>query len=314
MSQAYALQRFIAACAGRGAYPIKFNGSIFTVEVRDHPVQDRRINTDADFRMWGGPYWFQNTRLAYWPMLAAGDFDLMQPLFRMYLDALPLARERTRLYFGHDGACFPETMEFWGTYANSNFGWDRAGKPVSHCDNTYIRHYWSGALELLALMLDAFDYTQDARFAQAALLPMAAAVLAFYDQHYPRDASGKLRFEPAQSLETWQAAVNPLPEIAGLRWVLDRLIALAEREARQHPSEAGALLAAWRRLRGELPDLPMRREGEAVVSGSGRRHPGGTGERRKSRAVRRFPVSPVRRRQAGPRTRPLHVRGAPVPA
>jgi hypothetical protein len=31
LSQMFALQRFITACAGRGAYPIKFNGSIFTV-------------------------------------------------------------------------------------------------------------------------------------------------------------------------------------------------------------------------------------------------------------------------------------------
>ena len=33
VSRAYALQRFITACAGRGAYPIKFNGSLFTVPV-----------------------------------------------------------------------------------------------------------------------------------------------------------------------------------------------------------------------------------------------------------------------------------------
>ena len=32
LSRAYALQRYINACAGRGAYPIKFNGSIFTVD------------------------------------------------------------------------------------------------------------------------------------------------------------------------------------------------------------------------------------------------------------------------------------------
>jgi len=34
VSRAYTLQRFIAACSGRGNYPIKFNGSIFTV---NHP-------------------------------------------------------------------------------------------------------------------------------------------------------------------------------------------------------------------------------------------------------------------------------------
>ena len=32
VSRGYTLQRFIGACAGRGAFPIKFNGSIFTVD------------------------------------------------------------------------------------------------------------------------------------------------------------------------------------------------------------------------------------------------------------------------------------------
>jgi len=35
ISQGYALQRFINACGGRGAFPIKFNGSIFTVDARE---------------------------------------------------------------------------------------------------------------------------------------------------------------------------------------------------------------------------------------------------------------------------------------
>ncbi|MCS6950948.1 MAG: DUF5703 domain-containing protein, partial [bacterium] len=130
VTRGYALQRFLYACAGRGAYPIKFNGSIFTVDSRE---PDEHF--DADYRRWGGEYWFQNTRLIYWNMLPAGDYDLMQPLFRMYRDALPLARERTRRYFGHDGAYFPETITSWGAYANVNYGWNREGKPVSHIDN-----------------------------------------------------------------------------------------------------------------------------------------------------------------------------------
>jgi len=46
VSQMYHLQRFITACAGRGAYPIKFNGSLFTV-----PPADGK--GDADYRRWG---------------------------------------------------------------------------------------------------------------------------------------------------------------------------------------------------------------------------------------------------------------------
>ncbi|NNJ86848.1 MAG: hypothetical protein HKP20_06740, partial [Akkermansiaceae bacterium] len=63
VTRAYVLQRFIHAAGGRGNSPIKFNGSIFTVE------GESLGNWDADFRLWGGNYWWQNTRLPYWSML-----------------------------------------------------------------------------------------------------------------------------------------------------------------------------------------------------------------------------------------------------
>lgn len=218
VSRGYALQRYLTACAGRGAYPIKFNGSIFTV---DTPIGDERF--DADYRRWGGPYWFQNTRLIYWPLLASGDFEFLQPFFRMYVDGLVLATRRTRLYFDHDGAFFPETMYFWGAYANSNYGWKRDGKPAGWVENTYIRHHFNGMLELVAIMLDYYAYTQDKQFARTTLAPVADEVIRFYDGHYKRDGQ-TLVLAPAQSLETFPDVVNPLPDVAGLKWVLTGLL------------------------------------------------------------------------------------------
>lgn len=91
LSQAYKLQRYMNACAGRGNYPIKFNGSLFTVS-----GNEMNEMFDPDYRRWGEPYWFQNTRLPYWTMLAAGDFELMKPLFEMYMgDALETAVKLT---------------------------------------------------------------------------------------------------------------------------------------------------------------------------------------------------------------------------
>jgi len=254
VSQGYALQRFISACAGRGAFPIKFNGSIFTVDSRE---KDEVY--DADYRRWGGPYWFQNTRLPYWPMLASGDYDTLRPLFRMYLDDLPLAKARTPLYFGHEGAFFPETIYFWGVYANENYGWNRKGKPSSHVDNTYIRYYWSGALELTAIMLDYYTYTKDEEFLKTTALPFAEAILEFYDLHYSRDADGKMLIKPSQALETWQKATNPLPPIAGLRFVLDQLLSLPTGQI--SPAER----AHWRRVRKEIPEIPMKRQDGKTV-------------------------------------------------
>jgi len=258
ITRGYVLQRFISACAGRGAYPIKFNGSLFTV---DWPEPESRDNPDA--RRWGPDYWHQNTRLVYWPMLASGDWDLMQPFFRMYLDTLPLQRERTQRYFGHAGAYWPETMSFWGLSRDEDYGVGdvRQGQPLSYHHNRYIRYHWQGALETAAMMLDYHAWSGDDAFVPSTLLPFVREVLTFYDQHYPRDDQGRIRFAPAQSLETWWDCVDPLPEIAGLHFVLGQLLTLPEALA---PAEDRAF---WQRLRGELPDLPTREvDGRTLIA------------------------------------------------
>jgi hypothetical protein len=243
LNRAYALQRFVNAAAGRGAMPIKFNGSIFTVDGPGY---------GPDYRRWGGCFWWQNTRLPYWTMLPAGDVDLMEPLWRMYRDMLPLRREITKRYYAHGGAFFAETMYFWGTPCNDDHRWKRAGQPDHLMLNPYIRREWQGGLELAMMMLDRYDYTRDEAFAAETLVPLAAAAIEFYDKHYPRDADGTLRIDPAQSLETWWQAVNPMPEVAGLHAVLPRMLALPDRLTNS------ARRAAWRNLMKRLPPVPTR--------------------------------------------------------
>ena len=259
VSQGYALQRFINACASRGQHPVKFNGSIFTVEAT---YGSGEIETyDADYRMWGGGYWFQNTRLPYWSMVAAGDFDLMQPLFSMYCDMLPLAEFRTKKYYGHDGVFFPETTTFWGTYLDGNYGWDRTNLPLGMTDNQYIRYYWQGGLELSMMMLDAYEHTQDREFAQKQLLPFAHGVVTFFDQHWGRNENGRIHFEPAMALETFWECVNPLVEIVGTTQVIKRLQALPE------DLTTPGQRAAWQKTLDDLPPVPIQaKDGTTVLS------------------------------------------------
>lgn len=253
LSRAYALCRFMNAAGGRGAQPIKYNGSIFTVGTPDNP----------DFRRWGGPgFWFQNQRLVYWPMLAAGDFDLMAPWFRMYRDALPFAKMRCQLYFNHDGANFGETILFWGAEASGHYGWTRPfekrGSPLCEC--SYLTYYWQNNIENLRMMLDYVEHTGDMEFARSTLMPHADEVTKFYDLHYQRDENGKIRFDPAASLETWHTAVNPLPEIAGLGTQLPRLLALPKKLTTAEQR------TRWQRVLAELPPVPKgTKEGKQVL-------------------------------------------------
>ncbi len=249
VSRGYELQRFVNACGGRGVFPIKFNGSIFTVDARE-----KDASYDADYRRWGGGYWFQNTRLTYWPMIMSGDFDLMEPWFRMYLDALPLAMARAKANFGIDhAAMFPETMTFWGTFLNSNYGYNRGDLQSGLSENTYIRRYWQGMIELLAVLLDAYAVSGDEALLRHKLLVLAPPFLRFYRDYYSRrDDDGKILFKPSQALETWHDAVNPAPEIAGLQWVLDGLLALPD------AAVMCELRAEWTKFRSLLPPLPTR--------------------------------------------------------
>ncbi len=255
VSRAYALQRFISACAGRGAYPQKFNGSLFTVDANE-PGE----TFDADYRRWGGGYWLQNTRLIYWPMLKNGDFELMQPFFRFYMQALPYAKAATKRLYGHDGAFFPETMTIWGSYNICNFGWNTSVNPFRHTQNQYIRYYFQGALEVAAMMLDYYRYTQDTCFAQQTLLPFACQVMRFYQQHYGRDENGKIYIYPSQALETYWEAVNPVPAVAGLHWNVDGILQLPDSIF----TDAQRLF--FREMQAILPQMPLgEQNGKPVV-------------------------------------------------
>ena len=246
VTRAYVLQRWMNACGGRGGFPIKFNGSIFNVD---------NAHGHADYRAWGGCYWWQNTRQCYWPMLTAGDFDLMRPLFRLYMDTLAARKVATKNYYGHDGAFYPETLSIWGNYTDEGdlgYGMDRKGKPDGLTDNTYVRRYWQSGLELLVMMLDYHAITQDRTFLDETLAPFATEILTFFDQHWKRGPDGKILFDPAQSLETWHGAVNPLPEIVGLGYVIPRL-------------QAALGQKVFQKTLDDLPAVPMSPDGQRLM-------------------------------------------------
>jgi alpha-L-fucosidase 2 len=251
VARAYQLQRWVMAGAGRGAYPIKFNGSLFAVDgVADYDKNPEGVYQGPDFMRWGGPYWFQNTRHTYWPMLPMGDYEMMLPLFNMYRDMLPLAQERSRHYFKHEGVYFPETILLWGLHRDWDFTTGKEN-PGFYPLNGYVRYHWDGGVELSLMMLEYYRHTEDASFLHETLLPVADAVVNFYFQHYPRDENGKVHFSPSQVLETYHQAENPLPVIVGLHAVLTRLLELPK------PLTTVEQRTRWTRLLGELPDVPM---------------------------------------------------------
>jgi len=255
LSRAYALQRYMSACVGRGKYPIKFNGSLFTV-----PAADKKLE-DADYRQWGPGYWWQNTRLPYHSMSASGDFEMMDPLFNMYArDLMPFFKFRTHKYLGHGGAYIPECIYFWGDMFAETYGTEpfatRADKLQA---SQWHKYEWVSGPELIVLLLDRYAYTEDEKFLRETVLPAARELLGFFDQHYKTGSDGKLDMQPSQALETWVGCVNPMPELAGLYATTERLLALPENLMSSEDR------AFWKRLQAKLPPLPTTKTPDGKV-------------------------------------------------
>ncbi len=243
VSQSYNVFRFIMACQSRGRIQAKFNGGLFT-----QPLRGRK-NAQGDDRLWGRRYTYQNQRLLYWPLLMSGDGDLMKPFFDYYWNLLPIRKAITKAWFGHEGAYYRENIEPTGGERDCG----RSGKPPktkpgeNKGKGYYHSYYFTSGLETVTMMTEYVKYSGDKKFRDTVLVPFAREVLLFFDKHYQRDAAGKIRLDPAMVLETWWIAVNPAPDIAGLQFCLDELLAM---KAGTKEDQAN-----WRRFRGEVPPV-----------------------------------------------------------
>ncbi len=247
VTRGYVLQRYVQACQGRGTYPIKFNGGFYTVEPK---AVGKPFN--ADWRSWGDSQWYQNLRHMYHPMLASGDIDMMAPFFKLYESVRPLAESRTKAYHGAEGAYFPETMTNFGTYSGGDYGWDRTGHSPKDVLCPWWQYAWNQGPELVSLMLDKWDYTQDRGFLKKELLPMAESVLKYFDTRFKKDASGRIVLDPTQVVETyWTGVVNDMPSTAGLISITERLTSLPI------SAVSASQKAFFAHMKSACPELPL---------------------------------------------------------
>jgi hypothetical protein len=261
VAQSYNMFRFYMGSQSRGRFQTKFNGGLFTQQMRvfrkpgekpGHPgvvsLGDGSWLTHEDSRAWGAFFTSQNQRLLYWPLLMGGDFDLMKPFFDHYWNVLEMRKAITKAYFGHGGAYYRENVnpvtgdDEWGPPPKV-----KAGEPYK---GGWLTFHFTSGLEVATMMADYVNYTGDGTFRDDRLVPFAREILLFYDQHYPRDDKGKLRLEPSQALETWWYTVNPAPDVAGLRFCLDQLLAMKAGTDEDQ--------ATWKRFRAEIPEVPLR--------------------------------------------------------
>jgi hypothetical protein len=228
----YQLFRYMLGCNAKGEYPTKFNGGLFTY---DPALIDTAYSYTPDFRNWGGGvHTAQNQRLVYFPMIKNGDFDMMKPQFDFYLRILHNAELRSKVYWGHDGACFTEQMENFGLPNMAEYGLKRPAnfdKGVEY--NAWLEYTWDTVLEFCLMMLEEEKYTQKDI---SSYLPFIESCLRFFDEHYQYlakqrgikalDGNGHLVLYPGAGAETFKMAYNSTSTIAALRTVTERLLQL----------------------------------------------------------------------------------------
>lgn len=228
----YQLFRYMLGCNAYGSYPTKFNGGLFTYDpVFVNPSYD----FTPDFRNWGGGLMTaQNQRLVYWPMLKNGDVDIMKPQFDFYLRSLHNAELRSKVYWGHSGACFTEQIENFGLPNRSEYGLKRpAGYDPGMEYNAWLEYEWDTVLEFCQMMLETQRYTGNDIKKN---IPFIESCLTFFNEHYQYlakkrgikafDENGHLILYPGSAGETFKMAYNSTSTIAALQTVLTTLLQL----------------------------------------------------------------------------------------
>lgn len=231
LARNYTLFRYMLGCNSRGGWPTKFNGGLFTFDP-EYVEKAPEYRLTPDYRNWGGGvHTSQNQRLVYWPMLKNGDFDMLCPQLDFYLRIYPNAEERSRLYWGHEGACITEQVENYGLPCYPEYGMKRpAGFDPGVERNAWLEYEWDTCLEFCMMALEAHRYSgmNIDRY-----LPMIRSCLRFFDEHYQYlanmrgakrlDGNGKLVLYPGSGGETYKMAYNSTSTIAALRTVAEAI-------------------------------------------------------------------------------------------
>jgi len=254
----YQIFRYMLACNANSDWPTKFNGGLFTVD----PVYTDKNELTPDYRNWGGGlHTMQNQRLVYFPMIKAGDWDMLHAQLYFYQRILKNAELRSKVYWNHEGACFTEQMENFGLPNYAEYGSKRPeyfDKGVEY--NAWLEYEWDTVLEFCLMVLEQERYTgQDITH----FIPFLQKSLQFFDEHYQYlarqrgikalDGDGKLILFPGSGAETFKMANNASSTIAALQTVTRRLLELPEKYLNKKER------AYWDSFSHRIPPIPYTR-------------------------------------------------------
>lgn len=251
-SAGYTYAMYLNAMAGKGEFPIIWNGSIFAPAMSEVPQRNHTsfgYNDDPDHRSWENLMLHQNLRLPFYSMNAAGQFNYSLPFINLYMRGFPLMKDHTKAVFGHEGMVVRESTTLWGVTAPGIYGVNREGLEPGQQANEWHRTHWNAALEVSWYLSEHYEYTLKETFARDTLIPFASEVVKFFDVHWPH-RDGNLYFPDVNVLESFRKTDNPMPFVAGLKCVINRLLKLPE------PLTTETERKYWKEVLARVPEIP----------------------------------------------------------
>ena len=236
----YQLVRYTLAANTSGRAMTLFNGGVFA------------CSGNPDKRNWDYcQFMAQNQRLVYWPMLRAGDFDLLKVATDFYRDRTAMRRLHARKFWDVDGITYPETLSIFGLAA---LGTDAEGR----ANPKHLPYHFTSGMEFALMMLEMERYT--GKTLDGYVEP-ALGIISYYDEFNqkatlqrtgkPLDDKGRLIIYPSDACEPYHGCTNNTDVIAGLTALTRELLALP-------PGRLSAEQRAYvEAFRGRIPEFPM---------------------------------------------------------
>ena len=258
------------ASSSRGAFPPKWNGSIFI--------------TEGDTRAWGSQFWLWTTEVLYWPLLAADGDDLAVPFFELYRRALPALATAARQRWNANGIYLPETMpcggpaelpedviaEYRSRFLHGRCGPEAPARLADCCaydwhlatltsktagDNagySWISHLASSGAELAVHAWWQYRYTGDLAWLRSHAYPLLRGVAEFYRSLARRGEEGRWHIHNTNAHEDFWGVTDGIMDLAAVRGTLP----LAIRAAEILDTDA-ELRPAWQAFVDELAPYPL---------------------------------------------------------
>lgn len=239
VTMAYILTKFMFKCCNGGAFPILYNGMLFNLcpgkgqhfnsknfgIVCTAPPEEITSECNPDERSWCTEHLWQNIRHPYHTFLAQGEPEALKILFGYYRRFWEVNRYRAKKYYHAEGQHNTEMTLSFGLQSVGIYGKERNGNPLGYAEN---RHGGavdiSPGLELLSLMLDYYDYTDDADFFRNEIQVYAKELYRYIETRFSRRDGNKMVLEPLHSIETYWDTKNPVTVVAGLHGTIKRLL------------------------------------------------------------------------------------------